>query len=159
SYTSCAFTRDGKQFALSEQGRVCFWDPDTGKLLRSFGSKTHPRLGPDARAFVRLEQRTIILGDPRTGKDTLSLPIDAVADGIENGIAFSADGKKIALVKRQKEVQIRDIATGKQMALFLLPDSARFTLDRRDYWTYHVNFSADGRTLLLGTPGGVHRWD
>ncbi len=153
NYISCAFTRNGKQFALSarpdrESGRLSFWDLETGKVVRSLGVENVSRLSPDAQTCVRWVEGKIILAD------------DGVADWNEDGTAFSLDGKKIALVEHHKAVQVRDTATGKRLATFGLPDSTRYKVEGgHDYWRYHVSFSADGRTLLLGTPAAVHRWD
>jgi RNA polymerase sigma factor (sigma-70 family) len=158
-YGPCQFTPDGKEFALAEEERIGFWDPGTGTLTRSVPVKDTRWLSPDAGTFVREENDRVVLGDTRTGQDTLRLAVTA-NDGIENGIAFSPDGKRIALVRRHDGVQVRDVAGGKLLASFPLPDSARYKNAGQDFWECQVGFSADGQTLLLGTRAGlVHRWD
>jgi WD40 repeat protein len=90
------------------------------------------------------------------------LEVSAKQDGIENGLAFSPDGKTLAIVHKQKEIQLREAAGGKLRASFPLPDSAlrKITGDPTQYWEYRVTFSTDGKTLLLATAGGlIHRWE
>src|SRR5262249_33732683 len=106
-FVSCGFSRGGKEVGLSAKKRGCLWELDTGKELLPFAA-TNANLSPDARTFTKRAPKTVIVGDTLTGKDRLTLTIDAVKDGIENGIAFSSDGNKIALVERHKTVQVRD---------------------------------------------------
>jgi RNA polymerase sigma factor (sigma-70 family) len=157
---SCLFTTDGRELVLIGEEKIHFHDLSAGKPSRAIKLKRAKAISPDGRTFARLGTGRIHLGDVRTGRDRLVLDVDAKQDGIENGIAFSPDGKAIALVEQKKWLHVLDATTGKVLALFRLPDSAFYQYRDRRYWQYHVGFSADGGTLLLGTRGGlVHRWD
>jgi WD40 repeat protein len=65
------------------------------------------------------------------------------------------------MVHSQREIQLRAVASSKVLASFPLPDSARKKVTGGGkYWEYRVAFSADGKTLLLGTAGGIiHQWE
>jgi RNA polymerase sigma factor (sigma-70 family) len=158
----CQFTPDGEEFVLNDgPKRVVFWGVRANKEKRSLPLEHVSLLSPDARFCVRLgPDRALTFHDARTGKEAGRLAVEAALDGIENGVAFAPDGKALAVVDRHKEVQVRDFPGAGLRFSFPLPDSAKYIVDGRDYWEYRLQFTADGRELLLGTRAGlVHRWD
>lgn len=169
NYALCRFTPDSKELILNNgQERISFWNVQAGKESRSLQLAHVSLLSPDARVGVRIEppkaperfvgQLTSL--DVRTGKETNRLPLVAANNGIENGLAFAPDGKTLAVVHNRKEIQVRDFPSGELRASFPMPDSAKYQVDKQDYWEYRLSFSADGRTVFLGTKTGlVHRWD
>src|SRR5262249_4980132 len=83
------------------------------------------------------------------------LAVSTVFDGSENGLAFSPDGRRLAVVHDRREVQVWDAAAGTKTAVFPLPEGA---VAKRDPW-YTVGFSADGEAVLFrAVAGAVHRW-
>jgi RNA polymerase sigma factor (sigma-70 family) len=156
----CRFSADGKQFALCNQDRVRYYDLASRKETHAVPAQHISSLSPDARTYVRTdEQKETLLGDTRTGKVTLRLKVAAAHNGGENGVAFTPDGKRLGLVDRvNKKVEVRESSTGAVVVSFPLPASAWHKEQR--YGEYRLNFSADGRVLLLGTGDGpAHRWD
>jgi RNA polymerase sigma factor (sigma-70 family) len=164
-WAACRFSADGKQFALSNQDRMRFYDLASRKEAHAVPAEHISHLSPDARTYVRTdEQKETLLGDTRTGQVSLRLKVAAAHNGIENGVAFTRDGKRLALVDRVKKViELRDMPGGKVRLSFPLPGAAwpEPSKERSSrYGEYRMNFSADGTVLLLGTGRGlVHRWD
>src|SRR5205085_925811 len=68
----CAFTADGL-LVLSDKHRLYFYDPATGREVRSLPVGLVTALSPDGRYFVRRprehDPNDLTLGDARTGKD------------------------------------------------------------------------------------------
>ncbi len=158
--TLCQFTPDGKNFILGGDNRLIFWDLRANKEARSLPSQDVFLLTPDARFAVRFsDKRALLFSDVRSGEEIGRLDVMAKHNGIENGVAFAPDGKTLAVVHQDKEIQVRDFPGGKLLFSAPLPDSAKLPTSGEDYWEYQLAF-ADSKTLLLGTSGGrVHRWD
>src|SRR5262245_14506565 len=87
----CRFTPDGKSLAVSDRARVSLFDLGSGKATHTVPAEQVSFLSPDLQTYVRvLEGKAVILGDARTGKETLRLEVAATADGIRTGVAFAA---------------------------------------------------------------------
>ncbi|HYT88133.1 MAG TPA: sigma-70 family RNA polymerase sigma factor [Gemmataceae bacterium] len=162
AYSCCCFTPDGKQFALTDGDKVRFWDLAARKEMHIVPAEHISLLSPDGRWYVCAdESKEILLGETQTGKVVLRLEVAAAWNGIENGVAFRPDGKLLALVDRvNKSIQIRELPGGKLQTSFPLPGSAWPQEGKSRYGEYRLNFSTDGKVLLLGTVAGLaHRWD
>lgn len=155
----CRFTPDGKQFVFNRAKQVIFWDMRANKETRAIDSEAVFLLTPDARIGVRFDRTPgLRFIDMLSGKETDRLDVRARHNGIENGVAFTPDGKALAIVHQNKEIQVRTFPGGKRLFTTPLPASAKRATSG-DYWEYQLSF-ADRRTLLLGTSGGfIHRWD
>jgi RNA polymerase sigma factor (sigma-70 family) len=161
-YAICQFTPDGKEVVVAEGPKnLVFWDLEANREKRTVAVEHVCLLSPDARTCVRIEppKFSLVFSDARTGKPTGRL--DAVSlPGVQWDVAFAPDGKSIAVVDQRKEIQVRDFPGGGLRFSFPLPDSAKYKVRDKDYWESQIHFSADGKTLLLATHGGVaHRWD
>jgi RNA polymerase sigma factor (sigma-70 family) len=158
----CHFTPDSKQVIVGQgPGKLVFWDLQANREKRTVGVEEVSLLSPDARTCVRFDFRKLFLlfSDAQTGKPTGQLDTVSVLAG-SDGVAFAPDGKSIAVVDQRKDIQVRDFPGGRLRVSFALPASAKYRVEGQDYWEYRVRFSADGKTLLLATRGGVaHRWD
>jgi RNA polymerase sigma factor (sigma-70 family) len=156
------FTPDGKEFVVGEgENKLVFWDLEANREKRTVRVKRVSLLSPDARTGVRFEHPNfpLVFSDARTGKPTGRLDGVSVIAG-SGGVAFAPDGKSLAVVDQRKEIQVREFPGGGLRFSFPLPDSAKYRAGGGYYWEYRVRFSADGKTLLLTTYGGVaHRWD
>ena len=76
-------------------------------------------------------------------------------------LLFASDSRSIAVVNTAKrEIQILELSKLALQRSFSLPRSASFDFGKEEHFDYHIAFSADGKTLFLGTVGGaIHRWD
>jgi RNA polymerase sigma factor (sigma-70 family) len=164
-YALCQFTPDGKAFIFKDDNRVVFWDVQTKAEARSLPIEQGSLLSPDTRFCLHIEEkRAIHIHDARTGEETSRLNVAAVHNGLENGIRFAPDGKSLAIVHQNREIQVREWPSGRFRVTFSLPESAHFRVNSqdpkdRDRWEYGVFFSHDGKELLLGTKAGlIHRW-
>ncbi len=163
------FTPDRNELILNDgASRVSYWNVQANKESRSLQLSNVFLLSPDARSGVGIEvskdggairsQLTVL--DLQKGKETNRLPLVALHNGVENGIAFAPDGKTLAVVHEHREIQVREFPSSRLRVSFPLPDSAKYRVFNQVYWQYQLSFSADGRTVLLGTKAGlVHRWD
>src|SRR5262249_44805664 len=158
----CRFAKDGQEFVLRSREAIETWDVRTGKQVSSVPVKDGvSHLSPDGKTYFLLgELAGLGLGDTATGR--VLTHWDVVVRG-SKGLACSPDGKTVAAVHENKEAQVRAAADGKVLASFALPGSAQWSQSARPevkYWDYGVTFSADGKTLLMGTHAGlIHRWD
>lgn len=153
-YALCRFTPDGK-LVLRENDQLRLLGLPSGKE-----EETRPVaanvLSHDATVFARVEERkSVALGDALAGRVTHQLAASTAADGFENGIAFSPDGRRLAVVHDRREVQVWDVATGTKATAVPVPDGSVVKNDPG----YAVGFSADGEVVMFGTSAGVvHRW-
>lgn len=158
----CRFSDQEKEFLLVSREAIESWYVDSGKAVTSIPVKA-AILSPNGKNYLRIEGNTgLTLGDARTGNAVTRLEVAAKKDGDENGLAFSPDGKLLAIVHEQKEIQLRRLPDTKLLASFPLPESAemKHVEGREKYWEYRIGFSTDGKTVLLGTWAGlIHRWD
>jgi WD40 repeat protein len=156
-YSLCQFTPEGL-LAVTERGRTDLYQIPSGKVAKRWPAGQVARLTADARTFVRVDREfaAVSLGDPATGAVAGTLAVKAADNGLDNGLAFSPDGKKLAVVHDRERIQIWDTATRKQVAEAMIPPSAIAGNDPH----YAVSFSPDGRTVVLETKRGeIHRWD
>jgi RNA polymerase sigma factor (sigma-70 family) len=158
----CQFTPDGKQIVVGEgEKTLVFWDLEANRESRRVAVENVFLLSPDARTCVRVETPSlaVVFCDAQTGKQTGRWDaVSAIAGS--DAVAFAPDGQSLAVVHGRKEIQVRDFPGGGLRVAFPLPGSAKYLVDGGEYWEYQVRFSADGKTLVLATHGGVaHRWD
>jgi RNA polymerase sigma factor (sigma-70 family) len=150
-----AFSADGKTLAcLLDAGKVGLWDAATGKLLRKVEEgppgAEHLVFSPAGRLLAVCGGGLVSLLDATTGKQLhrLGLGLDHLPDPFGAGVAFSADGKTLAL-RAQCRITLWDVQSGKRA--FPLPGHQR-PVDA-------VLFARDGKALasLAGTE--VRLWD
>jgi WD40 repeat protein len=102
----CQFANGGKELVLFSRGAVETWNVALGQQLTSVPVQYAAFLSPDGQTYLGFEGVTrLSLGDARTGKVATRLEVAAKHDGIENGMAFSPDGKTLAMVHDRKEIQ------------------------------------------------------
>jgi WD40 repeat protein len=158
--------------ALSRDGRIAAWSCEGGTIrLRSIATgKDVVRLGeeqsgnnrpadrftaaafaPDGRRFTVVEPSTetvIRVWDLASGKE---LPQIRASDNRRFGaVAFSPDGRTLAATSPEGNVQLWEIATGKERLHFASPEAHLL----------HVSFAPDGRTVVTAANEGTIRlWD
>jgi RNA polymerase sigma factor (sigma-70 family) len=153
-----AFTADGKTvISGGPDGRICFWDVATGRLLR----EKHVRRLPE-HAFLNFEDallstngkfmavhdgQRVYVHDAGTGDERWRIPA-----GPYMGPRFtlSADGKILALWKEmpRNTLHLWDVSAGKE----------RWTLKHPSRVGQFV-FSADGKLLASSSNALLHFWD
>ncbi len=157
----CRFSADGAQLVLTRTKRTVFLDVATGKEVRALPVGRLALLSPDGGIFVRSDasERAVVLGDAATGEILARWKVGLILTHSQ-AAAFAPDGRTLAVVDDNKEIQVRALPGGNVLAAFPLPGSAWQQVGRQSRAIYRVGFLSDGKTLWLATVGGVvHRWD
>ena len=150
--TSIATSADGKWIAAGSWNlpNVRLWETQTGKMVRQL-----PTLGttlvaftPDSRSLVSGASDEYCFWDVATGKPGLRIPRDP-AGTIWGPMAFTCDGKVMAIARSRWLVQLLESATGRELASLEQPDAQGVA------W---LAFNPDGTQLAVASDV-VHVWD
>jgi WD40 repeat protein len=132
--------------------RITVWDARTGDHVRDLdrvvnGSAT---FSPDGKWLVAGIPNEFHFWE--TGTWTLARVLPRIQSGGGFGnAAFSPDGRLLALSISRHEVQLRDPATGRELALFQSPEPMSVT---------RPCFNPNGSRLAVATEGqGIQSWD
>jgi WD40 repeat protein len=150
-FSSMAFSPDGKRLTITEiaanQGRICHWDPRTGKRLEELpagkGSLDGVSYSADGATFAGIEidrQRVLVLWDATTGKERRRI---TDPDRGARSPRLSPDGALLACATPKNAVALWDTKTEKVIRSFGKPSLGGPEL---------LVFSPDGRTIA--TQGG-----
>ncbi len=107
---------------------------------------------PDGKRLAFSRDKALWLHDVATGRDAVRIP---VAAGFAREVAFTPDGRKIAVSDMSDTVRLYDTANGKELR----------ALRRKGDRVVHVRFSPDGRLLVMipynddEQPGACSVWD
>jgi len=125
---------------------LLIWDLPAKKLRRTWPIKMSEgaagKISPDGRWLLRedLTTRNLILFDLETGKSVQTIPTAVSSTrGMTNSMTFSPDAKVVAYATSDGTAKLIEIPSGRVQAT--LQASA-------------VNFSPDGRSLVLAPEGG-----
>ncbi len=148
---SVAFAPNGKTLALG--GRlVRILDTATGRIIRQFQPLPESKIvdllfSPDSKLLVAADGHHAALWDP-VGGVFIRTPLwqHYLA------MAFSADGKILAMGNDEGVVRLTDVATGR----FILKVPDRVT--DHDWKNISISFSPDGRTLAVARGAVVTLW-
>ena len=161
-YGECRFANDGKDLLYVTHSALHRYNLDSKRIVESIPAKDVQVLSPDGKTYVRFERTELIPTEIATGK--VLARIETVGRISAHEVIYAPDGKSIAVVHDSREIQQRALPGGKILASFPLPNepdaALRASGGRR---SYRPQFSADGRTLTVGTTHGSQRfavrWD
>ncbi len=149
-----AFTPDGKTLAVGgDDGQIRLLDTATGNSRGAIktGHKrvNHINISPDGGTLLAAGEyeRPVVLWDLKAGKELCRL--DEAGPREVPCTAFSPDSRHVAIGSQWTHVGLYDAATGKETRRF------------RTWGTcFCLDFSRDGKTLLVGTrEGQITQWD
>ena len=156
--TDLCFSPDGKILATGSRDQTAkLWDTATGKLLETIDTRDHNLEKRSSVWGVEFspDGKTLAIG---TSGDNMVLLWDVISRKARklfrggryavDGLAFSPDGNTLA--SRGHTIQLRDVATGKQLdsLLSVVVQGPRPSL----------SFSPDGSTLAECHAGGIKLW-
>jgi WD40 repeat protein len=169
SGTLC-YAPDGKSICFaSTEGALHFFDPETGKEQRKLDRRDNQHintlvLAPDGKSFATRESQwgPVLLRDTASGKDIKKFGEDAHpeasgfftnwswGDAALTDVAFSPDGRQLAVGMASGAIRLWDVAGGKE----LLPAGGHQGA------VTALFVSADGKTLTsTAADSTLRRWD
>lgn len=157
--STCVFTPDGL-FGVADQKRAYYFDPVSGREVRSAPTGTPCQLSPAGDSLVRMNGAPgtvgLILCDARTGAELCRLNESVLWGNGRVGFAYSPDGKTVAALGGNDTLTLWDISTRTRSADLKLPAAPHPARAGEG----EVGFTADGRTLFVRLKNGdLARWD
>jgi RNA polymerase sigma factor (sigma-70 family) len=161
--TESRFVEGGKKLLICSASGVEIYDIDSKKKTGSYPTSARDLL-PDGKTYLSVNENVPFFGDLVTGKEIIRLDAVVHNEGFRDLIAFSKDNQSFALLHDHREIQHRKLPSGEILASFPLSAAVLDAFDKRNTssssWQYHLDMSADGCHLAMGTRHGViYRWD
>jgi WD40 repeat protein/serine/threonine protein kinase len=146
-----AYSPDGTRLATASWDRtVRVWDAADGRELLTFRGHEEPvnrvAFSPDGRRLASLDKGMLKVWDATTGAEIRAFP--CVDPWFQYGLAYSPDGRHVAVTMQRQGVIIWDVETGAQAQAFSGNASA----------VKNAAYSPDGRLLATGV-GDIVRND
>ena len=149
-----SFSSDGERLATSgwHSDRVKLWDGPTGKLLKELEALVASRVffTPDNRELMVARGNVFTFHTLDSLAESRRLPREA---GLYPGyVAFTADGKMMAMEMALGVIHLKEISSGRTVARLEDPHG--------DVSTW-MSFTPDGTQLVVVAryAGAIHRWD
>jgi WD40 repeat protein len=163
SLFSLAFSPDGKTLASrsAEDHQIKLWEVATGKeranIDKCFGNG-RIMFSSDSKTLAVEGSGEIKLWDVATGKERSTIAIGSVR---VTSVAYSPDGKTMAVGYSDRTIRLWDVATG--MTRATLKGYEAYNGGGRKFEKYSLGsvvFSPDGKTLASGGEGNtIKMWD
>jgi len=141
---SAIFSPDGKLLVSSDGETARLWSTTTGKLaarIRLESGFGQPAFWPDGKSLALPSGKVITLWDPNTGRKLGDFPAKGSLPYVASVLAFSADGKILAVGSHKGEVTLWNTVTAAQVAVLDSKPAASNGI-------YHLRLTPDGRTLV-----------
>jgi WD40 repeat protein len=138
---------DGKTLAsMSEDKTIKVWDVASRRERSTLlGGKA--TFSPDGKTLAWTDGKTVRLWDVAEGRERAALRVPAEEDC---PLAFSPDGKMLAVGASDGTIKLCDATTGNERA----------TYRGHAHWVQSVVFGPDGKTLASGSfDGTIKLWD
>jgi WD40 repeat protein/tRNA A-37 threonylcarbamoyl transferase component Bud32 len=154
-----AYSPDGSRLATASwDGTARVWNAADGRQLLTFRGHGEAvwrvAFSPDGRLIASLSRSSVRLWDAETGAEVRTL--GEVGGPDRYGLAWTPDGRRLAVTTHAAEVILYDVDTGEQALVFRGHTSA----------VKNVAFSPDGRLAVSGAgdlvrsqPGEVLVWN
>jgi WD40 repeat protein/tRNA A-37 threonylcarbamoyl transferase component Bud32 len=154
-----AYSPDGDRLATASwDGTVKVWDAAEGRELLTYRGHDEPvsrvAFSPDGQRIASLSPGAVKVWDAATGADVRTLGTSGGPN--RYGLAYSPDGKHVAVTTQLAAVIIWDVDTGRQVQVFRGHTST----------VKNVAYSPDGSLLASGAgdlvrsePGEVKVWE
>ncbi|MFO0815774.1 MAG: protein kinase [Gemmatales bacterium] len=141
----------GGDFSKPKSGAAGIWDASTGKQLTSLEGAIHNiwrlALSNDGSMLAGTQAKTVMLWNASSGKKTRTIPFS----GETHSVAFSPDGKNLAVGLRDGEIHIVSLLDEKAQVVKLAADG---DVEIRD-----LAFNHNGTQLISGSyTGQVRLW-
>jgi serine/threonine protein kinase/WD40 repeat protein len=149
-----ALSGDGRWAASSgwHSDRVRLWNAATGQMVHEWvvGKRTYVSFTPDSRALIIARGDEFSFWDVETLQPMRRLPRDVAQ--FPGCVAFSPDGKLMALEMTPAVLHLKEVATGRTVAKLEDPHGDRAT------WQ---GFTPDGTGLVVvaSYASAIHLWD
>jgi WD40 repeat protein len=149
-----ALSADGRWAASSgwHSNRVRLWNAGTGEMIHEWnvGKRTSVYFTPDSRALIISRGAAFTFWDLETLQPILHLPRDVTP--YPGHVAFSPDGRLMALEMAPAILHLKEVATGRTVAKLEDP------YGDRPYWQ---GFTPDGTQLVVVSKyaSAIHVWD
>jgi WD40 repeat protein len=147
---SVCYSRDGRRIVSgSVDGTVKVWDAATGQVIRTLtgGPVWTAAISPDGRWIAAADGMNVTVWDVTIGQRQRELTGHTQ---VVKGVAFSADGRRIASASWDKTARVWDALTGEIIHV----------LNGHTDWVSSVAFSPDGARLVsAGSAGTVKVWN
>jgi WD40 repeat protein len=144
AHLGLAVSPDSKTLLTASEYGVRAWSLTTGKLLFRIADDfdLHPVFSPRGKSLAMIAKKTVCLRDAATGQKLQRIPAAGEFPTNPALLAFSANGRQLAVALHEGDILILDLATGKQVSSLDARGAGKICDD------YFLVFSADGRTLL-----------
>ena len=149
-----AMSSDAERLASSgwHSDRVKVWDGQSGKLIKEWavGTASAVFFTPDNREMIVAREKEFAFYNLNSLEASRRMPRDI---GLFPGhVAFTADGKLMALEMAPGVIHLKEITSGRTVARLEDPHG--------DHSTW-MSFTPDGTQLVVAAryAGAIHRWD